>query len=468
MQENDLYNYSKEGLAQKLAEYLSATVVAQYMAHGYHWNVKGPEFTQFHDFFGEIYESWTGPEDRIAEYIRILGFDAPFALDQFMAMSCVIAKPSAGDPMEMSANLYEANMQILNLIEDVFAIATAINNQAIANFAAERQDVHSKWSWQIGTTIGADTMQIQTMNLGKSKAEVPLEVMFTNVTEPQPTQASVREALTAAGHLVPEENDLAEALVEIASKYGKFNEDQTGIWAGYYPASENPYAAMGVKCSNCVLYRGGENCAIIALPVEPEGYCRFAVLPDGTVDPSKAPKSELKKVISFPEPVQSELSAKAEKAGTSVDQLKVVYRRGAADFSATPGQTRSSWAMSRVDAFVALLQDGTPRNPEYVQDNDLLPSGHRRAASAKVNPLTASATIKKELIVELKDAEEYKTPEEAIYAITEFSGLGYEALPAFRAAWRRGVADSQKPFNRAAALAIRLYDSVDADLLPKK
>jgi hypothetical protein len=93
------------------------------------------------------------------------------------------------------------------------------------------------------------------------------------------------------GELVPEERDLADALIKIADKYGKFNEDQTGIWADYHSAEDNPYAAMGVKCGNCVLYRGGTECAIIAFKVEPEGYCRFAVLPDGAVDPTKAPRS---------------------------------------------------------------------------------------------------------------------------------------------------------------------------------
>jgi len=91
------------------------------------------------------------------------------------------------------------------------------------------------------------------------------------------------------GKLVPEERDLAAALVEIAEKYGKFDEDQTGIWADYHEPEDNPYAEMGVKCGNCVLYRGGEECAVVAFKVNSEGYCRFAVLPDGTVDPSKAP-----------------------------------------------------------------------------------------------------------------------------------------------------------------------------------
>jgi hypothetical protein len=87
-----------------------------------------------------------------------------------------------------------------------------------------------------------------------------------------------------AGFIVPEEHDLASALIEIADKHGKFNEDSTGIWAGYKPADENQYKAIGVQCSNCVLYRGGSECAIIALPVEPEGKCRFAVIPDGVVN----------------------------------------------------------------------------------------------------------------------------------------------------------------------------------------
>lgn len=83
--------------------------------------------------------------------------------------------------------------------------------------------------------------------------------------------------------LVPEERELAMSLISIAKKYGKFNQDGTGIWAGYRPPAENKKAEIGVKCSNCVLYEGGSSCKIIALPVEPNGKCRFAVIPDGVV-----------------------------------------------------------------------------------------------------------------------------------------------------------------------------------------
>ena len=101
---------------------------------------------------------------------------------------------------------------------------------------------------------------------------------------PRSTKGSASSsALLATGHLVPEEEDLAKALLEIVDKHGKFNEDQIGVWAGYTPAAENEVASIGVMCANCIFYLGGDQCQIISLPVEPMGKCRFAVLPEGTV-----------------------------------------------------------------------------------------------------------------------------------------------------------------------------------------
>jgi len=86
--------------------------------------------------------------------------------------------------------------------------------------------------------------------------------------------------------LTPDEKALHDALASIANQYGKFNEDKTGIWAGYESAEENDEKEIGVKCSNCALYSGGNVCEIIAFEVEPEGKCRFAVIPDGYVNVS--------------------------------------------------------------------------------------------------------------------------------------------------------------------------------------
>ena len=99
-----------------------------------------------------------------------------------------------------------------------------------------------------------------------------------------------------AEDLAEEEAALADALVEIARVYGKFNEDETGIWAGYESAEENEVKDIGVKCSNCVLYEGDGVCKIIAQQVEDDGMCRFAVIPDGLVMPEE---DEMDKSVGF-------------------------------------------------------------------------------------------------------------------------------------------------------------------------
>lgn len=81
----------------------------------------------------------------------------------------------------------------------------------------------------------------------------------------------------------PEESALAASLLKITKKYGKFDHDYDGVWAGYKSASENNKRHIGVKCSNCIMWEGGNNCKIIGLHVEAEGKCRFAIIPNGVV-----------------------------------------------------------------------------------------------------------------------------------------------------------------------------------------
>lgn len=101
-------------------------------------------------------------------------------------------------------------------------------------------------------------------------------------SNPLPVPPPAPVALTAA-KLDPQEHELADFLVALTQKYGKFDQEGDGVWAGYKPAAENVKKDIGVKCSNCVMWEGGSSCKIIALPVEPEGKCRFAVIPNGVV-----------------------------------------------------------------------------------------------------------------------------------------------------------------------------------------
>jgi starvation-inducible DNA-binding protein len=142
-----------EELIQALRVLLSDTVALKFKAHGYHWNVEGDDFPQYHDFFEDIYTDYDGAIDTFAEWIRKLGEYAPYKLSRFQAFSDVPETDVTSDPVAMSADLLMANDMVTVKLLDTFDMATALRQQALANFLAERQDMHQRWHWMLSAVI---------------------------------------------------------------------------------------------------------------------------------------------------------------------------------------------------------------------------------------------------------------------------------------------------------------------------
>jgi hypothetical protein len=88
-----------------------------------------------------------------------------------------------------------------------------------------------------------------------------------------------------------------------------------------------------------------------------------------------------KEVVDQLKNLVTEHNKKNKGSKATLGMLKTVYRRGAGAFSTShhPKMSRHGWAIARVNAFLYLLRNGRPSNPNYKQDNDLLPKGHPRA-----------------------------------------------------------------------------------------
>jgi hypothetical protein len=254
------------------------------------------------------------------------------------------------------------------------AMVKAVYRRGASSFSVSQHQGTTRSRWAM-TRVDAF---LRLLSAGKPlNASYKADNDLLPISHPRSTKVSSKgQAVTASG-LIPEEQDLADALIAITQKHGPFDQDGDGVWAGYTPAYENEVKDIGVKCSNCVFFQGPNKCQIISLEVEADGKCRFAVLPEGAVSGYDVP-------------------------------------------------------LRRDDNLELLL---------------------------------ASAYAESQLAVELK--EQYETPEEAILALTEFSGFGYDAEPAFRASWLRAVRNGEDPFKRAKMLSTMTYESLDADLLPK-
>ena len=146
---------NKIDLVEKLSHLLSDVVTMKAIAHGYHWNVKGIEFTQMHELFQEIYEDLEGAIDPLGEDIRKLGYEAPYFLTDFVEMTCLGDQPRlSGDASQMLESLLNLNNSVNACVLGAFEVANAYNEQGIADFLAGRDDMHKKWGWYLRSSLG--------------------------------------------------------------------------------------------------------------------------------------------------------------------------------------------------------------------------------------------------------------------------------------------------------------------------
>jgi starvation-inducible DNA-binding protein len=136
-------------LTEALSSLLGDAVTMYFQAHGYHWNVEGQDFSQYHALFESIYEDVYSSIDPIAENIRKLDQYAPFALKQFMSLRTFDFGAAQQSPSAMAKALLKSNVSIIASLNKTFKTAMDEDEQGIANFLAERIDMHSKWGWQL-------------------------------------------------------------------------------------------------------------------------------------------------------------------------------------------------------------------------------------------------------------------------------------------------------------------------------
>jgi starvation-inducible DNA-binding protein len=147
--------YDKKSLIEKLAASLSDAAVFTSLAQGYHWNVLGSDFNEYHEFFGEIYEDVSESVDAYAENILKLGFEAPYLLSDFAAMSKIREERiMGGSSVQMLESLARANESLIYCLDELFVCADEMKEQGIADYVAGRIDMHKKWQWKIKSSLG--------------------------------------------------------------------------------------------------------------------------------------------------------------------------------------------------------------------------------------------------------------------------------------------------------------------------
>jgi starvation-inducible DNA-binding protein len=132
---------------------LHATNFAFYLKmHFFHWNVTGPNFPQYHEFFGDLYEEVHGAVDDIAEHIRAIEGYAPGSLSRFSALSLVSDQIEVIPAADMFRIALADNNVVLMAIKAAYDAAEAAGEIGLSNFLQDRTDIHKKHGWMLRST----------------------------------------------------------------------------------------------------------------------------------------------------------------------------------------------------------------------------------------------------------------------------------------------------------------------------
>ena len=136
-------------LIQEMKVTLASTFAFYLKAHGFHWNVEGSNFPQYHDFLGGLWEEAFGAIDPIAEHLRTLGAYAPASFLRYKELSIVKDEINIPAAASMFNKLTVDNSDIILQLTKTQALAEQNKKMGLANFLQDRIDAHEKHGWML-------------------------------------------------------------------------------------------------------------------------------------------------------------------------------------------------------------------------------------------------------------------------------------------------------------------------------
>jgi len=140
-------------LSDSLKILLASTQSFAIKSQNFHWNIEGSDFLQYHEFYDTLYNDVNDTIDRIAEYIRILGHYTPGSLQRYAELTVIEDQTKVPRASLMFAETLQDIDKMLQIILPMFEQATTEQQQGIANYMAELQDLYAKKAWFIRSIL---------------------------------------------------------------------------------------------------------------------------------------------------------------------------------------------------------------------------------------------------------------------------------------------------------------------------
>lgn len=143
----------RKKVAEGLSRFLADTYTLYLKTHYFHWNVTGPQFRTLHLMFEEQYNELWLAVDLIAERIRSLDVFAPGTYNDFSRLTSVAETTGVPSADAMVAQLVDGHETVARVARNLVAIADAGSDEATADLATQRLQLHEKTAWMLRSLL---------------------------------------------------------------------------------------------------------------------------------------------------------------------------------------------------------------------------------------------------------------------------------------------------------------------------
>jgi starvation-inducible DNA-binding protein len=142
-----------EQLIQQLKVILGTNFALYLKSHGFHWNIEGANFPQYHDFLNGFYTEVFNQNDLIAEHIRQLDSYAPGSLERMLELADLEESQNIPMALAMMTELKRDNDRYIIHLRAGIVAAEQADEPAIGNFLQELLGAHQKKAWMLRSII---------------------------------------------------------------------------------------------------------------------------------------------------------------------------------------------------------------------------------------------------------------------------------------------------------------------------
>ena len=142
-----------EQLIQQLKVILGTNFALYLKSHGFHWNIEGANFPQYHAFLDGFYNEVFNQNDPIAEHIRQLDSYAPGSLERMLELADLEESQNIPMALAMMTELKRDNDRFIIHLRAGIVAAEQADEPAIGNFLQDILGAHQKKAWMLRSII---------------------------------------------------------------------------------------------------------------------------------------------------------------------------------------------------------------------------------------------------------------------------------------------------------------------------